>query len=49
MGLQDPMPGMLSYPSPIPPPDLRGPILRVLSSPSLTPPRAVGTGAGCAW
>lgn len=34
--------GMLSSPSPIPPPDLQDPILRVLSSPSLTPPRSCG-------
>lgn len=42
MGLQDPMPGMLSYPSPIPTADLRDPILRVLSSPNLTPHQSCG-------
>uniref|UniRef100_A0A674GF49 Scaffold protein ILK n=5 Tax=Neoaves TaxID=3078114 RepID=A0A674GF49_TAEGU len=41
-GLQDTVPGMLSYPSPIPPPDLRGLKLRVLSSRSLTPLQSCG-------
>lgn len=42
MGLQDPMLGMLSYPTPIPTAHLQDPILRVLSSPNLTPHQSCG-------